>query len=121
LAALAQRCLELKQQLQLLDSEFTHVETRLKTAMQTQNVAETDDLKLSQSSRKTMKVEFSQLAEVTLEHKLDLDLQIALTQKLQKQIGSLIEQLNIKEERSTSWRLSVKKLGETDTQNELEF
>jgi len=49
-------------------------------------------------------------------------LEIALTQKLQKQIGNLIEQLNVKEETSTSWRLSVKKPGETDSQNdELEF
>jgi ribonuclease D len=43
-AALAERYLELKQQLQVLDSEFTHVETRLKTAMQAQNVSEINDL-----------------------------------------------------------------------------
>ncbi len=122
LSQLAQRYVELKQQLQLIDSEFTHVETRLKSAMQVQNVAETDDLKLSQSSRKSLKVEFEQLAEVILKNQLSLDLEIALTQKLQKQIGNLIEQLNVKEATSTSWRLSVKKPGETDSQNEeLEF
>lgn len=122
LSQLAQRYVELKQQLQLIDSEFTHVETRLKSAMQVQNVAETDDLKLSQSSRKSLKVEFEQLAEVILKNQLSLELEIALTQKLQKQIGNLIEQLNVKEETSTSWRLSVKKPGETDSQNEeLEF
>lgn len=122
LSQLAQRYVELKQQLQLIDSEFTHVETRLKSAMQVQNVAETDDLKLSQSSRKSLKVEFEQLAEVILKNQLNLELEIALTQKLQKQIGNLIEQLNVKEETSTSWRLSVKKPGETDSQNEeLEF
>jgi ribonuclease D len=90
--------------------------------MQVQNVAETDDLKLTQSSRKSLKVEFEQLAEVILKNQLSLDLEIALTQKLQKQIGNLIEQLNVKEETSTSWRLSVKKPGETNSQNEeLEF
>lgn len=119
--ALAQRYLELKQQLQLIDSEFTHVETLLKTAMQVQNLAETDNLKLSQSSRKTMKVEFSELAELTQDKKFNLDFQIALTQKLQKQLGNLIEQLNVKEEISTSWRLSVKNNSELDLQDELDF
>lgn len=118
--ALAQRYLELKQQLQIVESEFTHVETLLKTAMQVQNVAETDNLKLSQSSRKTMKVDFGELAEVTQNNKLYLDFQIALTQKLQKQIGSLIEQLNVKEETNTSWRLSIKN-NQDDLPDELDF
>ena len=119
--ALAQRYMELKQQLQLIDSEFGHVETLLKTAMQAHNINETDKLKLSQSSRKTMKVEFSELAEVTQNQRLNLDFQIALTQKLQKQLGDLVEQLNIKEETSTSWRLSVKNNEEIDVQDELDF
>lgn len=118
---LAQRYMELKQQLQLIDSEFGHVETLLKTAMQVHNLNETDNLKLSQSSRKTMKVEFSELAEVTQNQKLNLDFQIALTQKLQKQLGNLVEQLNVKEETSTSWRLSVKNNEGIDLQDELDF
>lgn len=118
--ALAERYLELKQQLQLVESEFTHVETRLKAAMQVQNVAETDNLKLSQSSRKTMKVDFGELALVTQNNKLYLDFQIALTQKLQKQIGNLIEQLNVKEETNTSWRLSVKN-NPDDLSDEIDF
>lgn len=120
ITALTQRYIELKQQLQLIDSEFSHVETLLKTAMQVQNIGETDNLKLSQSSRKTMKVEFSELAEVTQNKKLDLDFQIALTQKLQKQLGDLIEQLNVKVETTTSWRLSVKN-NEDDEQDEIDF
>lgn len=119
-SALAKRYLELKQQLQLIESEFTHVETRLKAAMQVQNVAETDNLKLSQSSRKTMKVDFGELALVTQNNKLYLDFQIALTQKLQKQIGSLIEQLNVKEETNNSWRLSVKN-NQDDLTDEIDF
>lgn len=118
--ALAERYLELKQQLQLVESEFTHVETRLKAAMQVQNVAETDNLKLSQSSRKTLKVDFVELALVTQNNKLYLDFQIALTQKLQKQIGNLIEQLNVKEETNTSWRLSVKN-NPDDLTDEIDF
>ncbi len=120
-AALAQRYLELKQQLQLIDSEFNHIETLLETAMQVQNVAQTDNLKLSQSSRKTLKVEFSELAQVTQNQRLDLDFKIALTQKLQKQLGNLVEQLNVKEEINTSWRLSVKNNSEIDLQDELDF
>ncbi len=104
-AALAERYLELKQQLQLLDSEFVHVEARLKTAMQAQNLSKINDLKLLQSNRKTVKVEFSHLAKITQEHGLSLDFPIALTQKLQKQLGEIIAQLSVQVETSTSWRL----------------
>ncbi len=104
-AVLAERYLELKQQLQILDSEFTHVENRLKTAMQTQNVSEINNLKLLQSNRKTIKVEFSHLVKITQEHGLGLDFPIALTQKLQKQLGEIIDQLSVQVETSTSWRL----------------
>jgi len=37
---LGKRYLELKQQLQVLNSEFTDLETRLKTAMQAQDLTE---------------------------------------------------------------------------------
>lgn len=104
-AALAERYSELKQQLQVLDSEFTHVESRLKTAMQAQNLSEINDLKLLQSNRKTVKVEFSQLVKVTQEYGLGLDFPIALTQKLQKQLGEIIAQLSLQVETSSSWRL----------------
>jgi len=52
---LGKRYLELKQQLQVLNSEFTDLETRLKTAMQAQDLTEVADLKLS-SKRSTVKV-----------------------------------------------------------------
>jgi len=120
-AVLAERYLELKEQLRAIDSEFTHIETRLKTAMQALNLAETDDLKLSQSNRKTLKVEFSHLAEAIRESGIEVDFPITVTQKLQKQLENIIEQLNLKEEISTSWRLSVKNNGESNRQEELEF
>lgn len=113
-AALAKRYLKLKQQLQVLDSEFTHVETRLKTAMQAQNLSEINDLKLLQSNRKTTKIEFSQLVKVTQEHGLGLDFPIALTQKLQKQLGEIIAQLSLQVETTTSWRLQKQQDEEAD-------
>lgn len=107
-AALAERYLELKQQLQVFNSEFDNVETRLKTAMQAQNVTETTDLKLSQSKRSTVKVAFDHLAKVAQLHEINLDFPITLTQKLRKQMADIIDQLSLQVETTTSWRLTVK-------------
>lgn len=115
--ALAERYLELKQQLQVLNSEFEHIETRLKTAMQAQNVTETADLKLSQSKRSTLKVAFDDLAKVAQLHEMHLDFPITLTQKLQKQMADIIDQLSVEEETSTSWRLTVKQQDESQASN----
>ncbi|WP_250124434.1 hypothetical protein [Chroococcidiopsis sp. CCMEE 29] len=120
-ALLAERYLELKEQLRTLDSELTHIETRLKTAMQAKSLTETNDLKLSQSNRKTLKVEFSHLAEAIRESGIEVNFPLTLTQKLQKQVENIIEQLNVTEEIATSWRLSVKNGGEPNRQDELEF
>lgn len=118
-AVLAERYLELKEQLRAIDSEFTHIETRLKTAMQAKSLTETDDLKLSQSNRKTLKVEFSHLAQAIRESGIEVNFPLTLTQKLQKQLENIIEQLNVTEEIATSWRLSVKNGGESNRQDEL--
>ena len=115
--ALAERYLELKQQLQVLNSEFEHIETRLKTAMQAQNLTETPDLKLTQSKRTTLKVAFDHLAKVAQLHEMHLDFPITLTQKLQKQMADIIHQLSIQEETSTSWRLSIKQQDESQPSN----
>lgn len=121
ITALAARYSELKQQLQLLNSEFEHIETRLKLAMQTQKVSETDHLKLSPSQRKTTKVEFAQLAGVTQEHGLELNFPVTLTQKLQKELGDILAELSLQIETTTSWRLSAKQLENIDKQDELDF
>jgi ribonuclease D len=107
-ATLSKRYLELKQQLQVLNSEFSDLETRLKTAMQAQNLTELADLKLSPSKRSTVKVAFANLAKVAQLHEIQLDIPITLTQKLRKQLAGMIEQLSLQVETSTIWRLTVK-------------
>ncbi|WP_009632940.1 ribonuclease D [Synechocystis sp. PCC 7509] len=105
---LAERYLKLKHQLQVVESEYNHFDTRLKAAMQAQNVSKTNSLKISSVARHTFKVEFNQLAEVANQNSIKLDFPITLTQKLQKDLGQILEQLNLQEEVSNSWRLTVK-------------
>ncbi|MBE9192911.1 ribonuclease D [Gloeocapsopsis crepidinum LEGE 06123] len=121
LSYLTTRYLELKQQLQLLTSEFEHIETRLKSAMQTQEVLETDNLKLSQSQRKTIKAEFVQLAALIQEHGLEFNFPITLTQKLQKELGDVISELSLQVETTNSWRLTAKQSENKNQQDELDF
>ena len=109
-AVLAERYLRLKQQLQILESECNHFETRLKAAMQAQNVSETVNLKVSSVERHIFKVDFNQLAEVANQNNIQLDFPITLTQKLQKELGQIVEQLSLQEEVSTSLRITVKQL-----------
>lgn len=105
---LTKRYLKLKQQLQIIESEVSHIEGRIKAAMQAQNIAETSDIKMSPVSRTTLKVAFNQLAEIIYANGIQLDLPVTLTQKLQKDLGEIIEQLTIQEEVTNSWRLTVK-------------
>ncbi|PPS45862.1 ribonuclease D [Chroococcidiopsis sp. TS-821] len=121
LTSLAGRYLQLKQQLHLLSSEFEHIETRLKSAMQAQKISETDCLKLSRSQRRITKVEFSQLAAVAQQHGLSLNFPITLTQKLQKELKELMAELSLQVETTTSWRLSAKQFENIDKQDELDF
>lgn len=108
IAILAERYLKLKQQLQIIESECHHFDSRLKAAMQAQNVSETNSLKISSVERHTFKVEFNQLAEIANQNGVNLDFPITLTQKLQKELGEMLDQLNLQEEVSSSWRLTVK-------------
>lgn len=108
LTALTKRYMEIERQWKLLDTELTHLQERLKKAMQAQNIAETDYFKLSSSQRTTKKVAFDQLAKVAQARGIDLDFPVTLTQNLQKQLGDAIEQLPVEEETSTSWRLTPK-------------
>jgi ribonuclease D len=108
LTALARRYQEIEHQWKLLDTEMTHVQERLKKAMQAQNVSETDSFELSSYQRTTKKVAFDQLAKVAQAKGIVLDFTVPLTQKLQKELGDIMEQLPIEEEVSTNWRLSIK-------------
>ena len=108
LTALTQRYRKIEHQWKLLDTEMTHLQERLKKAMQAQNVSETESFELSSSQRTTKKVPFAQLAKLVEAQGIELDFSVALTQKLQKELGELVEQLPVEEEVSTSLRLSVK-------------
>lgn len=108
LTVLTERYQQIEHQWKLLDTEIQHLEERIKKAMQVQNVSETDAFKLSRSQRTTKKVKFNQLAKLVESQGIKLDLTVALTQKLQKELGQVIEELSVEEEVSTSWRLSIK-------------
>ena len=108
LAALSDRYQQIAYQWKLLDTEITHLQERLKKAMQVQNVSETDVFELSSYHRTSKKVQFDQLAKLAQAKGIELDFPVALTQKLQKELGDVIEQLQVEEEVTTNWRLSVK-------------
>lgn len=108
LTALAQRYQEIQHQWKLLNTEMTHLQERLKKAMQAQNVSETENFELSSYQRTTKKVSFDQLAKLAQAKGMELDFSIPLTQKLQKELKDIIKQLSVEEEVSTSWRLTFK-------------
>lgn len=108
LTILADRYQKIEHQWRLLDTEMTHLQERLKKAMQAQNVSETESFKLSSSKRTTKKVPFAQLAQLAQAQGIELDFSVPLTQKLQKELGKIVTQLPIEEEVTTSWRLSLK-------------
>ena len=108
LSALAQRYQKIEHQWKLLDTEMTHLQERLKKAMQAQNVSETESFKLSSSKRTTKKVPFAQLAQLAQAQGIELDFSVSLTQKLQKELGEVVDQLPIEEEVTTNWRLLLK-------------
>ena len=108
LAALSDRYQQIAYQWKLLDTEITHLQERLKKAMQAQNVSETEVFELSSYQRTSKKVQFDQLAKLAQAKGIELDFPVALTQKLQKELGDVIEQLQVEDEVTMNWRLSVK-------------
>ncbi|MBW4546048.1 MAG: ribonuclease D [Symplocastrum torsivum CPER-KK1] len=108
LTALSDRYQQIAYQWKLLDTEMTHLQERLKKAMQAQNVSETGVFELSSYHRTSKKVQFDQLAKLAQAKGIELDFPVALTQKLQKELGDMIEQLQVEEEVTTNWRLSAK-------------
>ncbi|YAF96846.1 MAG: ribonuclease D [Nodularia sp. CChRGM 3473] len=108
LTAIAARYTEIEEQWQLLNSEFEHLQERLKKAMQAQNVSETSFCKLTSYERKTVKVPFAELVKLVQNQGVSLDFPVTLTQKLQKDLGQNLEQLSVDIDTTTSWRLSPK-------------
>ncbi len=108
LTSLAARYQQLEQQCKLLNSEFEHLQERVKKAMQAQNLSETLDFKLTGYERETAKVPFAELARLVQTQGINLDFPITLTKKMKTDLGESIEQLSIDAEKSTSWRLTPK-------------
>ena len=108
LVALGVRYSEIEEQWRLLNSEFEHLQERVKKAMQVQNVSETSFCKLTSYERKTVKAQFLELAKLVQSQGLSLDFSITLTQKLQKDLGENLEQLSVDIDTTTAWRLSSK-------------
>ncbi|MEH2432747.1 MAG: ribonuclease D [Nostoc sp.] len=108
LISLSSRYSQFEQQYKLLNSEFEHLQERIKKAMQAQNISETAHYKLTSYERTTVKATFTELARLAQNEGIDLDFPITLTQKLQKDLGQNLEQLSVDIEKTTSWRLNPK-------------
>ncbi|MBD1891728.1 ribonuclease D [Coleofasciculus sp. FACHB-SPT9] len=106
--ALAQRYREIEQKWKLLDTEIDHIQNRLKAAMQAQELSETKYFQLSSYERTTKKIPFNQLARIAEIHGIDLEFPVTLTQNLQKDLGELVAELPVEEEKTTIWRLNPK-------------
>ncbi|MBW4642236.1 MAG: ribonuclease D [Goleter apudmare HA4340-LM2] len=117
LIALGTRYTQLEQQWKLLQSEFEHLQERVKKAMQAQNLSETSYCKLTGYERKTVKVAFAELAKLAETQGINLDFPITLTQKLQKDLGNNLEQLSVEIDATTAWRLTPKNQ-ESDVEDE---
>lgn len=108
LTAISARYTELEEKSKLLNSEFEHLQERLKKAMQAQNVSETSFCKLSSYERQTVKVAFTELVKLVQNQDVSLDFPVTLTHKLQKDLGKNLEELSLDIDKSTSWRLTPK-------------
>ncbi|MBW4555995.1 MAG: ribonuclease D [Trichormus sp. ATA11-4-KO1] len=108
LTGISARYTEIEEQWKLLNSEFEHLQERIKKAMQAQNVSETSFCKLTSYERKTVKVSFAELVKLVQNQSVSLDFPVTLTQKLQKDLGQNLEQLSVDIDTTTSWRLSPK-------------
>ncbi|RCJ21971.1 3'-5' exonuclease [Nostoc minutum NIES-26] len=108
LITLGARYTQIEEQWKLLNSEFEHLQERVKKAMQAQNVSETSFCKLTGYERKTVKVQFTELVRIVQTQSINLDFPVTLTQKLQKDLGQNLEQLSVDIDTSTAWRLTPK-------------
>ncbi|MBD2296421.1 ribonuclease D [Anabaena sphaerica FACHB-251] len=105
---LSARYTEVEQQRKLINSEFDYLQERLKKAMQIQNVSETEYCQISGYERKSVKVKFTELVRLVESQDVDLDFPITLTEKLQKDLGRNLEQLDVSIETTSVWRLTAK-------------
>lgn len=115
LESLSARHQEIFQQWKCLDSEINWIESRIKKAMQTQNIAETPNFKLAVSQRETTKTSFAKLSQVVQKSQINLDFEITLTAALKKQLEPCLKDLNPTIEIKPVYSLKAKHLeGETE-------
>ncbi|MBW4604783.1 MAG: ribonuclease D [Calothrix sp. FI2-JRJ7] len=108
IVSLTTRYKQIEDQYKILNSEYEHLQERLKKAMQAQNILETSDFKLSSYERTTVKVPLGELVKL-VEQGIEIDFPITLTKEIQKKLGENLEQLNVDIETIASLRLSSQK------------
>jgi ribonuclease D len=99
---------EIEQQYNFLSSEYENLHERLKKAMESQNIYEILNFKLSIIERKTAKVAFQELVQLVIKQNISLDFVVNLTQSLQKDLGHNLQKLAVNFEKSVSLRLTSK-------------
>ncbi|HLO87911.1 MAG TPA: ribonuclease D [Nostocaceae cyanobacterium] len=105
---LTARFIELEQEQKILNSEYEHIKERVKKAMEAQNIKENAYCKLSSYERKTIKTQFTELVKLVETQKINLDFPVTLTDKMRKELGGYLEQLDIEIEKTTYSRLTAK-------------
>ncbi len=107
LSQLNERYQEIESQWKLLDTEFTYLKERVKKAMQVQDLENSPNFKLANSP--SLKVKFSQLAELTLSKRIELKFPVTLTKEIQEKLGNAIGKIAPQVEATTRWSLITKR------------
>jgi len=110
IAALMQRYRQIEGQWRQLDDEVKDIKDRLKAAMQSQGVTESNGFQLSQQQRVTQKVSVAELGQLLQEGDSSLDFQISLTKAQRDRLGDLLEQLEISEQTTQIVQLKIRDL-----------
>ncbi len=108
IVSLTTRYKQIEDQYKILNSEYEHLQERLKKAMQAQDITETSDFKLSSYERTTIKVPLTELVKL-VKQGIEIDFPVTLTKEIQKNLGENLEQLNVDIEKSASLRLTPQK------------
>jgi ribonuclease D len=98
LSALEFRYQQIEESWMKLDSEMKDLKERIKNAMKIRKIKETALFKLTSSTRKTIKLNFSDLEELIRRENLKLDLELTLSKENQQVLNKWLEQLPILEE-----------------------
>ncbi|MBR8828789.1 MAG: ribonuclease D [Gomphosphaeria aponina SAG 52.96 = DSM 107014] len=108
---LEKRYREIEEEWKLLNSEMEAIQTKVKQLMEAKHIKETPIFKLSISERKTIKVDFYELAEKAKIKGLTLHFPVTLTQELQKKTELILRELNLQEDTRKVVRLISKNNG----------